>query len=112
MNFAGREQRRRQRSLSGLQLLTEGAEDTLVDYVENISTGGALCTAKSDVPIMSKISLAFELPPGSGTRHACDGVVVRRIEGEAGQLKVALVFTNLPAEVREAIEDFVAKSAG
>ncbi len=112
MNFAGREQRRRQRSQRGLQPLTESAEEELVDYVENISAGGALCTTKRDIPVMSKINLSFELPEGSGIHHACDGVVVRRIEAEGKQLKVALVFTNLPAEVRGAIEDFVAGSPG
>jgi hypothetical protein len=106
MMDGGRERRRDARSRTGFPLVVEDADSSGVDCIENISSGGALCRAIRDVPMMAKVALVFDLPGGTPRRISCEGVVVRREDG-GSNLKVGVVFTNVSTENREAIADFV-----
>jgi len=121
----GRERRQYPRSRSGFPLVVEDPGSAAVDYIENISCGGALCRAIRDVPMMGKIALVFDLPGDHPQRICCDAVVVRREEegdhpqrlcrdavvarrdAEAARLPAGVVFTNISTDTRDAIGRFV-----
>jgi hypothetical protein len=106
MMNGGRERRRDARSQTGFPLVVEDPGSASVDYIENISCGGALCHAVRDVPMMTKVPLVFDLPGDRPRRISCEGVVVRR-EEHGEDLKVGVVFTNVTADNRDAIARFV-----
>jgi len=102
----GKERRRAPRSEQGFPVIEDDETSAFVDYVENISIGGALCRTVEPVPMMAKVALAFELPGMGLGRMDCDGVVVRQVSDD-GSAYVGVVFTNLPDHIREAIDQFV-----
>ena len=58
---------------------------------------------------MTKMSMALELPKPAETRIECEGIVVRCDPDEKvdDHFKVAILYTRISDEDRQAIEDFV-----
>ncbi len=69
-----REKRRHERAAVTLQVAYEGADDLLVDYTDNLSTGGTFVTTDRELPIGAAVRLALSFPGLLAPIHI-DGVV-------------------------------------
>ncbi len=84
----------------------------------NLSCGGALCQLPQSLPVMTKLEIAFDLPPGPQGHSArsirCIGVVVRqesRVDPQGIRTYLtAIYFLDLKVEDRQCIAEFVLRS--
>jgi PilZ domain-containing protein len=108
MRYQGEDRRRYPRSRRSITAVDDGGPGVL-NHIDNISANGVLCHTVRPIPLMTKMSMALELPKPSETRIECDGVVVRCDPDEKGDdhFKVAILYTRISDEDRQAIEDFV-----
>ena len=109
MKAEGREKRGYPRSGGGPVRIIDDSDTMPLNQVENISGSGVLCHSVEAIPLMKKMSLVLELPEPHERRVKCEGVVVR-CEGSGSDFKVAVEFTDLSDEDRQAILDFVRRS--
>jgi hypothetical protein len=81
----------------------------VLNHVDNISANGILCHTVKPVPLMTKMSIALEIPKPFNRRVECEGIVVRCVPHESGDdhFKVAILFTHIDDEDHQAIMDFV-----
>lgn len=77
----------------------------------NISSSGAMCVVDKDIPMMSKLNIALELPAGkSGKRRAIPmkGVVVRKENDvRTGRFLVAVYFSDVKPADQKRLEKFI-----
>lgn len=102
------DRRRYPRSRRGLKAQVDTSGPGILNHVDNISANGILCHTVKPVALMTRIAIVVELP-GSDHRIDGEGVVVRCEPDEVGddRFRVAILFTRLDDEDREAIERFV-----
>lgn len=85
----------------------------VLNHVDNISANGVLCHTVKPIPLMTKLRMAVDLPEHGSHRESrrieCEGIVVRCDPHELGDdhFEVAIFYTDISHEAREAIEDFV-----
>jgi hypothetical protein len=103
------ERRRYPRSRRGIQSIDDKGEPGVLNHVDNISASGVLCHTVKPLPLMTKLGMALELPAPVERRIDCEGVVVRCEADEQGDdnFKVAILYTRISDEDRDAIEQFV-----
>ena len=106
----GKEDRRRYpRSRRGVPIVMDEAGPGVLNHIDNISANGVLCHTVKPIPLMTKMSIALELPRPVGRRIECEGVVVRCEPHDKGDdhFKVAILYTKMSEEDHEAVRDFV-----
>ena len=117
MSFAERRQHPRVDESLSFQVAVD--EQTIVAETKNISCGGAQCYLSHPIPEMTKLKIAFTLPPvgpsGSPKMIHCIGVVVRRQEVRNEQTGhptylTGIYFSDLKAEDKRRIGEFVLQS--
>jgi len=103
------ERRRFPRSRRGIQAFDEKGESGVLNNVDNISASGVLCHTVKPIPLMTKLGMGLELPAPADRRVDCEGVVVRCEADEEGgdSFKVAILYTQISDEDRDAIQAFV-----
>ena len=81
----------------------------VLNHVDNISANGVLCHTVKPIPLMTKMSIALELPKPYDRRVECEGIVVRCDPHELGDdhFKVAILYTKVSDGDVKAIHDFV-----
>jgi hypothetical protein len=81
----------------------------VLNHIDNISETGVLCHTVKPIPLMTKMSIALELPKPIERRIECEGVVVRCEPHDQGDdhFKVAILYTKLDDADRKAIQEFV-----
>ncbi len=107
----GDERRRYPRSRRGFSTVKTQSETGVLNHVDNISANGVLCHTAEPIPLMTKMSVALDLPQPANKRVDCEGIVVRCDPDDAGTdgaYKVAILYTHLDEDDRRAIEEFVA----
>ncbi|MCP4644636.1 MAG: PilZ domain-containing protein [bacterium] len=114
MRYDGEERRRYARSRRGIKAAVDDGGPGVLNHVDNISGSGVLCHTVKPVPLMTKVGMALELPKPVGKRIECEGVVVRCDPHDRGDdhFKVAIIYTRITDEDRNAIEDFVEHDLG
>ncbi|MBI4556287.1 MAG: PilZ domain-containing protein [Candidatus Hydrogenedentes bacterium] len=111
MHNGGDERRRYPRSRRGIPAVVDHSGPGVLNHVDNISGNGILCHTVKPIPVMTKMSIALELPPPNGSRIECEGIVIRCEPHDQGDdhFKVAILYTKIATKDREAIEEFVAQ---
>lgn len=109
MRYDGEERRRYRRSRLGFPAILDKSDPGVLNHVDNMSANGILCHTVKPIPLMTKMSIALELPKPNERRIECEGVVVRCESHELGDdhFKVAILYTKIKEDDREAIEEFV-----
>jgi hypothetical protein len=81
----------------------------VLNHVDNISANGVLCHTVKPVPLMTRLSIALDLPDPINTRIDAEGVVVRCDPDPQGddQFRVAILFTRLDDDEHEALRRYV-----
>ena len=82
----------------------------ILNHVDNISCSGILCHTLERIDIMTKMSIALDLPGPTGhVPIECEGIVVRcEPDGRnEGQFKVAILYTRLSDDHHQAIKEYV-----
>ena len=77
MRTNGDERRRYPRSRRALPQIVQDDGPGVLNHVDNISANGVLCHTVKPIPLMTKMSIALDLPKPEGHRIECEGVVVR-----------------------------------
>jgi len=103
------DRRRYPRSKRRLALQLDDADPGVLNHVDNISANGVLCHTIKPIPLMTRVSIALELPKPINRRIECEGVVVRCEPHEKGDdhFKVAILYTKVSEEDRRALIEFV-----
>ncbi|HOK90127.1 MAG TPA: PilZ domain-containing protein [Candidatus Hydrogenedentes bacterium] len=85
------------------------AGPALLNHVDNISASGVLCHTVDPIPLMTRIGITLVLPKPREHKIEAEGVVVRCERDDVGDdhFHVAIFFTRLSPEDREAIEEYV-----
>ena len=81
----------------------------VLNHVDNISANGVLCHTVKPIPLMTKMSIALDLPKPGNRRIECEGVVVRCEPHDVGDdhFKVAILYTKINEADQRAIEELV-----
>lgn len=105
----GGDRRRYPRSKRGMSLVMDNADPGVLNHVDNISANGVLCHTVKPIPLMTKMSIALDLPRPIERRIECEGIVVRCDPHEKGDdhFKVAILYTKISDEDRQALVEFV-----
>ena len=108
MARAGEERRRYPRSRRAVPIIDHSGPGVL-NHVDNISANGILCHTVKPVPLMTKMSIALELPKPFGQRIESEGIVVRCDPHDQGDdhFKVAILFTRISDDDQLAVKGFV-----
>lgn len=109
-NSATQDDRRRYpRSRRKLTLSVDDASPGVLNHVDNISANGVLCHTIKPVPLMTKLTMALELPSPISKRVECEGIVVRCEPDEKGDdhFRVAILYSRIDEDDRKAISEFV-----
>ena len=108
MGYYGDERRRFPRSRRGVPVVDQSGPGVL-NHVDNISANGVLCHTVKPVPLMTRMSIALDLPVDPEVRIDAEGVVVRCDPDEQGddRYRVAILFTKLDDEEHAAIREYV-----
>ena len=77
MRTNGDERRRYPRSRRALPQIVQDDGPGVLNHVDNISANGVLCHTVRPIPLMTKMSIALDLPKPQNRRIECEGVVVR-----------------------------------
>ncbi len=109
MHYEGEERRRYPRSKRGFPVVVDQSGPGVLNHVDNMSRNGVLCHTVKPIPLMTKMSVALELPETNGHRIECEGIVVRCDPHESGddRFKVAILFTKVSETDQAAIQKFV-----
>jgi uncharacterized protein (TIGR02266 family) len=99
----GEERRAARRASLVTQIRTIVDSETVVGYTRDISTGGVFVETENPPVKGTEVSLRFRLTPDSPIVGA-RAVVAYSLPGEG----MGLRFVDLPPEVRQAVEEFVA----
>jgi len=80
-----------------------------MNHVDNISANGVLCHTVEPIPLMTKMSIALDLPHLDKGRVECEGIVVRcePDEQDNNNFRVAILYTEISEQDRAKIEEFV-----
>lgn len=107
------ERRRYPRSRRVPTLMVEDGAPGVLNHIDNISANGVLCHTIKPVPLMTKLSMALELPAPVNKRVDCEGIVVRCEPEEKGDdhFKVAILYSRIDEDDRKAISEFVHEHA-
>jgi len=103
------ERRRYQRSKRGFQIIGDETREGTLTHVDNISGNGVLCHTLRPIPLMTRMQVLLELPEPVNQEVNVEGVVVR-CEADAQrdeEFKVAILFTKIDEDERDAIIRFV-----
>jgi hypothetical protein len=111
MRSNGAERRRYPRSRRALPQIVEDDGPGVLNHVDNISANGVLCHTVKPIPLMTKMSIALDLPKPHDRRIECEGVVVRCEPHDVGDdhFKVAILYTKIDEGDQRAIEELVAQ---
>lgn len=104
------ERRRYPRSKRGVPLVKDEGAPGVLNHVDNISANGVLCHTVKPVALMTRTSIALELPKEYDSRRIeAEGIVVRCDPDESGEdnFKVAILFTKIDDEDHAAIRKYV-----
>jgi hypothetical protein len=106
----GEERRRYPRSRRALPQIVQDDGPGVLNHVDNISANGILCHTVKPIPLMTKMSIALDLPKPENRRIECEGVVVRCEPHDVGDdhFKVAILYTKIDETDQRAIEELVA----
>src|SRR5512141_2091178 len=109
MRYDGNERRRYPRSRRALPAISDKGGPGVLNHIDNISASGVLCHTVKPVPLMTKLRMVLDLPKPFDRRVECEGVVVRCEPDEKGDdnFKVAIIYTRMSPEDREALEEYV-----
>ncbi|HRI86819.1 MAG TPA: PilZ domain-containing protein [Candidatus Hydrogenedentes bacterium] len=109
MRYSGEERRRYVRSRRGFAAIVDSGGPGVLNHIDNISANGVLCHTVKPIPLMTKMSMALELPRPHAQRIDCEGIVVRCEPHPVGddQFKVAILYTKINDDDRDAIHRFV-----
>jgi len=105
----GEERRRYPRSRRRVPLISDESGPGVLNHIDNISANGVLCHTVKPIPLMTKLSIALEIPKPAERRIECEGVVVRCEPHDQGDdhFKVAILYTKMSDEDHQAIKEFV-----
>ena len=105
----GEDRRRYPRSRRGFPAVVDDNGPGVLNHVDNISANGVLCHTVRPIPLMTKMSIALELPEPKERRIECEGIVVRCDPHDLGDdhFKVAILYTKIGDDERDAITHFV-----
>jgi hypothetical protein len=109
VRYSGQERRRYARSRRGFPAVVDAGGPGVLNHIDNISANGVLCHTIKPIPLMTKMSMALELPRPSSRRIDCEGIVVRCEPHDHGDdhFKVAILYTKINEDDRDAIYAFV-----
>jgi len=109
MRYDGEDRRRYPRSRRILSALVEDGGPGVLNHIDNISANGVLCHTRKPVPVMTRLSIALELPKPWQRRIECEGVVVRCEPDERGDdhFRVAILYTRISPDDGQALAEFV-----
>jgi len=109
MKKSGAERREYPRSKSGFHIRPPKNVHEAIQHVDNISENGILFHTNQALSIMTKLEVNLDIPEPSGKHITAEGVVVRcdSDKSSEGEYKVALLFTHISDEDREAIGHYV-----
>lgn len=114
MRENGEDRRRYPRSRRGFPILSDESGPGVLNHVDNISANGVLCHTIKPIPLMTRMSIALELPKPFDRRIECEGIVVRCDRHDKGDdhFKVAILYTKLADDDHHAIKAFVEHDLG
>jgi hypothetical protein len=103
------ERRRYPRSRRGVPVIVDEGGPGILNHLDNVSGSGVLCHTVRPIALMTKMSIKIDLPEPVGKPVECEGIVVRCEPHDVGDdhFKVAILFTHMSDEDREAVEEFV-----
>ncbi len=106
----GEDRRRYPRSQRGLKLTVDDTGPGVLNHIDNICAAGVLCHTVKPLPLMARIGVMVDLPKPIASRIEAEGIVVRCEPDEVGDdnFRVAIYFTRIAAEHKDAINRFVA----
>ena len=109
MRADGAERRRYPRSRRAMPQIVQDDGPGVLNHVDNISANGVLCHTVKPIPLMTKMSIALDLPKPADRRIECEGVVVRCEPHDVGDdhFKVAILYTKISETDQRAIEELV-----
>lgn len=96
------DKRRYRRAKLITQVKCEALDREELAVTRDVSVGGMFLNEKKPFPSKSVVNLAFRLDP-TAPLLTCQGEVVYSING----VGMGVMFTDVPAEVRQALEKFV-----
>ncbi len=111
MRYSGEERRRYARSRQGFPAIVDNGGPGVLNHIDNISANGVLCHTVKPIPLMTRMNIALELPKPAARRIECEGIVVRCDPHDLGDdhFKVAILYTKIADDDREAIHEYVEK---
>jgi hypothetical protein len=109
VRYSGEERRRYMRSKRGFASISDAGGPGVLNHIDNISANGVLCHTVKPIPLMTKMSMALEIPRSNPARIECEGIVVRCEPHNIGDdhFKVAILYPKINDDDREAIHKFV-----
>jgi hypothetical protein len=83
--------------------------DSLIKYIDNISSSGVLCHTSQPIPEMTKFGVVLELPEPVNRQVTAEGLVIRcDVEEPAhDQFRVAIIFTKIEEDDIKTIHAYV-----
>jgi len=105
----GEDRRHYPRSKRAVPALVQDGGPGVLNHIDNISANGVLCHTIKPIPLMTKLSMALDLPKPLERRIECEGIVVRCDPHEKGDdhFKVAILYTRISEDDRDALIEFV-----
>ena len=103
----------------GLSLKLNAGDFDTTTHTLNISASGIYCKVDREIPLMSRVRVALELPePAAENRSVknleVDGVIVREhpviIDGAIKHYDIAIFFDSLTPKNRDTIQDYISRT--
>lgn len=106
---AATERRRAPRALADFPIQLSPEQGATEARLKDLSTIGLCCTTPQEVPELSQVGIALQLPNGH-EQHQVIGAVVRcEAEEEGDNYEVAVYFTEIGEDTKAALEAFVSQ---
>lgn len=104
---AATERRRAPRALADFPIQLSPEQGATEARLKDLSTIGLCCTTAQEVPELSQVGVALQLP-NTHEQHQVIGAVVRcEAEEEGSNYEVAVYFTEIGEDTKAALEAFV-----
>jgi hypothetical protein len=106
------ERRRAPRALADFPIQLSPQGSTAPARLKDLSAIGLCCTTASPIDEMVLVGIDLQLP-GSNEKHHVQGAVVRcdPADGEEGAFEIAVYFTAIEEDTKQALQAYVAQGA-
>ena len=106
---AATERRRAPRALADFPIQLSPEQGATEARLKDLSTIGLCCSTAHEVPELSQVGIALQLP-NTHEQHQIIGAVVRcEADQDDGNYEVAVYFTEIGVDTKAALETFVSQ---